>query len=213
MAPLKARWHAIGVILQAKLIGVAVGLSLLAMVSICTGEADQSDEASKELSAKQLNTMRQLAQRVHVFTSDGDGGRSEIAMGEEPLLRFSDYASIRKFRDGTVWAFGTKGRPVMLLTLERYQSHWSYEFISLAESANFSADFGNGRTWSPDEPGIKPELVPGMPPVSSSKRGRLTQAKAIARRFEAWDVGELDNKRYELRLMPKPLVEYSDEVS
>ncbi len=78
--------------------------------------------------------MTQMARAIKVYQETKADNRVEIELNDQPLLRFNDLANLVKFSDGTVWAFGDKGRPLVILAIERYSSSWGHQLISHFES-------------------------------------------------------------------------------
>ncbi|HVX15340.1 MAG TPA: hypothetical protein VHC22_29390 [Pirellulales bacterium] len=82
-----------------------------------------------------------------------------------------------------------------------------HEFHLLAETPIGPAVVQNGRRWKPAQ-GLKRERLADAPPPASSAAARLVQMRQIARGFTA--TMEFDG-RWELRLLPQPLLRYGDE--
>src|SRR5947208_186038 len=78
-------------------------------------------------------------------------GDVEQKLVEKPLMRFNDPA--RNFHDGAVWAFGQKGRPLLLAALERYEGNWAWELASLSTAEN-AVEFQGDWKWTPEKPGL-----------------------------------------------------------
>lgn len=166
--------------------------------------------------------MRAMAGEIAMKTPDGRGRFERL---DEPVSRFSDPA--RKFSDGTVWAFGKTGRPAALVTfsLEKARDghlQWIEELTAISAGA-FEAELPTPigpRRWTPTEP-ERPwrAIAPAPPPVDDPAR-RLRPIKEIARRFRAYEFwsgqGTDDHaagERYELRLLPQPILRYDDPAA
>ncbi len=120
------------------------------------------------------------------------------------MLRFND--PTRDFHDGAVWAFGDQGRPAALLTLERYKTKWAWELVSLSEGV--FAELADGWKWSPGKPALELRELAGADAPAEAETGRLRQMKALARRITATQ--RVGDQRYELRMLPQPVVRYAD---
>ncbi|MGH7139666.1 MAG: hypothetical protein ACREHD_28335, partial [Pirellulales bacterium] len=83
--------------------------------------------AGEERHAHRLTEMRERITAFKVLA--GESERNELPLIKDPIFRFSDPA--RASSDGTIWAWGKKGRPAALITIERYETFWSYELVSL----------------------------------------------------------------------------------
>lgn len=162
--------------------------------------------------------MAEMARGV-AMTSDHDG--SAIPVIAEPIYRFDDPA--RRFSDGTVWAFGSPGRPAALLTfsLERTPAgafQWLYEFTKLADGPIRADIAGVGpRTWVPDKPGLALTPIPGASAPAADEARRLRQLNELARRFKAHEffkpAPNAREERYELRMLSRPVLRYADPDS
>jgi len=181
------------------------GLSLGAL-------AQDSPEVMAAREAR-LKSMQQIAERfkVHVIKDDKP---QAVPLLEAPLLRFNDPA--REFHDATLWGWGEAGRPLCLLAIEQYGDRAWFECISLS-SANsdpagrprFTAEADSLR-WAPKAAGIDWKPFPGASPAADKGPRRLVQMKELLEQLRAYEVGRTGSK-YELRLMPKPLIRYEDE--
>src|SRR5262245_8015639 len=78
---------------------------------------------------ERLAVMRGAAEKLKVRTA-GDGDPVEVPLNSTPLLHFNDPA--RDLGDASLWAWGENGRPVCVLTMERYGAQWFLELISLS---------------------------------------------------------------------------------
>jgi len=152
---------------------------------------------------------------------------AEKSLGPPP--RWND--PTRRFSDGTLWAWGTKGRPLALVTVELYPtgpvgSYWSCELVSLTPgplAAEFDGRFlpfgamdqpapRTTASWSPGASGMSWRPVPGAPVPAPDEAARLRQVRELAQRFTAHEVNlrKGQEQRYELRLLPRPVHRYTD---
>jgi hypothetical protein len=168
--------------------------------------ADDADE-KPEIKAR-LKRMRERAAGIKLWRRAGDE-RKPLDAKQEPLFRLVD--PTRDYPDGTLWAWPEKGRPAALVALSVMSSsqppRWLYEFVSLSESevgADFGPDFAR---WSALGPGWEPHAFRDAPAPADSDSGRLRQMRELARRFEAV---EFLPTRFELRLLPQPVLRYAD---
>ncbi|MEJ7636549.1 MAG: hypothetical protein WKF75_00805 [Singulisphaera sp.] len=178
-----------------------------------------------------LEEMRGLIRAIEVTDTSRPARRPE-PLSAEPLHRWSD--PTREFSDGSLWAFGTAGRPVALATMELYGdpkgiTNWAYELIALAPgpivgesggryaSVNvpFHPRVGGPLHWMPEGQGVEMREVADPTAPGKSESQRLRQMKAIANRITARETGanENDGLKTELRLMPRPIHRYADPDS
>lgn len=181
--------------------------------------------------AGRLDEMRSLVRAIKI--SDGSRpSRAPEPLAAEPLHRWND--PTREFSDGSLWAFGAKGRPIALATMELYggpkgTSTWSYELISLAPGPivgeaegryatldqPFNPQAGGPLRWEPEGRGVEMRGVANTPAPARAEADRLRQMKAISGRISAREAGanRNDGRETELRLMPRPIHRYADPDS
>ncbi len=97
---------------------------------------------------------------------------------------------------GAIWSKLTSNRD------DRRVVH--HEFQSLATEA-FDAKGTDGLVWSPREPGIDPQLIPGAPKPAKSKKLRLAQMRSLARGFTGYHIHPVERQ---LRVLPQPIYRY-----
>jgi hypothetical protein len=166
--------------------------------------AQDSPDAAAAREAR-LKAMQQIAARFNVQVTKDEKSQS-VPLLEAPLLRFNDPA--REFHDATLWGWGEQGRPLCLLAIEQYGERSWFECISLASGA-FTVEADSLR-WAPKGSGIEFKPYPDASPAADKAPRRLVQMKELLEQLRAYEVGRTGSK-YELRLMPKPLIRYDDE--
>jgi hypothetical protein len=169
--------------------------------------------AAEDDSAAFRETMRKLAAAIRLSELTGERPGPPIPLRPEPLLRYGDEA--RDIHDSTLWAWGGDGRPVAVLKVERLPAlpagrRWIEGIVSLSPR-RVAVTFHDGQTWTARKPGLEPAAVPDAPAPAAGEAARLTQMKALARRFSASADGGAPRGRLQLRLMAKPLCRYRDE--
>lgn len=171
---------------------------------------DEPPETADNARGKRLLVMRDIMKRITVSRITDDGAVA-VELVPDPLLRFSDLP--RGCEDSTTWAWGKKGRPVALMSLESYPTRrlWGYSLASLCEDP-LDVDCGGGWRWTPKEPGFLPAPVGDGPIPAEKASERLHQMREIARRFEAHEFWERDHSRFELRLLSQPVLRYEEQA-
>jgi hypothetical protein len=91
--------------------------------------------------------------------------------------------------------------------MEQYGGQWWSELISLAPG-KLTAEAATLK-WTPRSPGLELQAFSEAPRPAKEAARRLSQMKDLLGRLQAHEVGRT-GVRYELRLMPKPLVRYSN---
>ena len=194
--------------------------ALLYGVILCDGPSyarDGAEEPSQDAhvenqsaSQKRLEIMKDAIQGLAVSSKEIKD-RGDLTFVEAPILRYSD--STREFFDAGVWKLGATGRPKALVTLEIYKfgqdvTLLTYEFCSLAEK-EFLLQSPRGVQWLATNTDLKVAALPDAPKPADTEARRLTQMKALARRFSV--VEKHGEQLVTLRLMPHPIDRYSDE--
>ncbi|MDR3636301.1 MAG: hypothetical protein P4L84_21035 [Isosphaeraceae bacterium] len=135
-----------------------------------------------------------------------------VALRDEPLERYSDPP--RNIQDATLWAWGDSGRPGAILKVEHMPkrpeaTRWLYGLVSLA-AGRIEVEFRDDQRWTSTMPGVEMRPIAEAPAPAASESVRLSQMKALARRFSASEGAGGTQGRLQLRLMPRPLIRYSD---
>lgn len=170
------------------------------------GGAEKQSDADV---AERLDSMRRRAKSLTCRIGDGDD-TTPTELVDAPILHYSDPGGITT--DGTIWAWGTVGRPVALASIfyERQATgdKWSCELLSLHDGP-LSVAAGAGWKWHPPRGEIQMQSLPNEPDASDQARRRSRQMKEIARRFEVSETFSAE-RTDQLRLMVRALHEYSD---
>jgi hypothetical protein len=186
-------------------------LAMLAVI-ITPAASAQDDAKGRDKSALRLETMRRLAREMKVCEITDRKPGPPLALRLEPLLRYNHPGN--QLVDGTLWRWGDRGRPAGVLKLglrgpERGKRSWNFNVAALSPKP-IEVDFGDGPRWSSRPPGeLQPRTVPEAPAPAGSPAQRLTQARAIARRFSV-SLQAPKPGRIQQRLLPQPLDRYGD---
>lgn len=139
------------------------------------------------------------------------GEKKTAKFRKDPVLRFTNPVSGVVDGGLFVWLdeFECPVAIAQIFIIPKTEKLWLHEFQSLTtESLNFVYE---GRTvWAPKSAGVKFESIPKVNEPSNKVPARLTQMRQIASRFSVKDDFE-GAKADELRLLPQPLVRYSNE--
>jgi hypothetical protein len=191
-----------------------LGLALAAWPLPCRSQEGNEDSRvepseDKPEATRRLKLLARRAAKVHPW-SRPEVEQLSLEGFPEPLFRLVD--PTRDYPDGTVWAWPNKGRPAVVLTLSimanQQPPRWLYEFASLSDHPVGSLLAQN--RWSCSRPGWEAHELANAPVPASSPRERLRQIRELARRFTAVELLPPPT-RFELRLLPQPILRYSDE--
>ncbi|OYV96418.1 MAG: hypothetical protein B7Z73_00740 [Planctomycetia bacterium 21-64-5] len=175
------------------------------------GNDEAQTPAAKEPSDDEKEQLR-IAKR-HVMNLNMrvlGGADGAVPPVDRPLLAYGDPA--RTTSHGTLWAFGTRGRPDAFMELwqgTETQTFW-YQSLIRAGDRRLVLELPGGRQWRPPQEKIARNLIGDAAPPSANRPGRLRQLKSLARRFTAYEVGDPDRARFELRLLVQPVHRYDD---
>jgi hypothetical protein len=184
--------------MQRQRMGAAILFSL-AMVRAMAAADDPSTERADYV----REAYRQDAERCVFSTADG----RTLELAKEPVLRWANDDDW----SGDVFVWTSDGRPELIGCILsgpfgdlRYIYH---EFHLLAAKPIAGATIQDGRRWAPAD-GLKRERLDDVPVPAATASARLVQMRKIARGFTAFM--EADG-RWELRLLPQPLMRYGEE--
>ncbi len=166
-------------------------------------EAEGNKEARREA--------EQVARSIDVEVLRDDQW-TKVERIENPLLLYGDFT--RNNDRGSVWAWGTKGRP--LATLELFQdlndrTKWVGALCNTS-GGRVRASRAGAPWWRANDSVAELKDVPGAPSPSPQAALRQLQLKRLAEKFTAHEFWEPNNTRYELRLLKQPLRTYRDEA-
>ena len=164
------------------------------------GQEKLADDTAK--SKERAAQMKEMRERVNKFAVIMNN--QTVDLHENPLLRFDD--PTREFHDGTIWAFGLKGRPVALGTVEKYKSFWSHELISLS-SLPITA---TGVQWNPKVPSLKWTKISRISSDVEDTGKQLFKIKTFLMQLAVSEY-LANGQRFQLRFLPRRIHKYSDE--
>jgi hypothetical protein len=175
----------------------------LCLTMLVLGQQD-SQEAEVRSSEKWTRFYADAAGQYQVTRGDDN---EPIKLDERAVF---DWASINEF-NGAVFAWTENGRPTMLASIFSFPLAGSPQRMAVHEFASFAeADAvvvgPSGEKWTPQ--GAKLEPLPGAAPPPARPNLLKIQCRRLAKEFTA----HLNRRgeRWDLRLLPTPLVEYQD---
>jgi hypothetical protein len=163
-----------------------------------------------------MAAMERLAGSLKVAIKGAAPG--EAALIPEALFRSHDPAR-ENSPDGSIWGYGTRGRPVALLSLTLYPPRdgrpggWLHELNSLSAHP-VEAIVPSQPNWSSRKSGIELKDFPDAPAAADTEAGRTRQFRELSARFAGFELlqsaASAKPERFELRLIPRPIYRYSD---
>jgi hypothetical protein len=192
---------------------------LIAPILMLSFAIDGDRPQGSDNQSERARAMRAFADGIVVQTGSVPD-QQKLERLAEPIYRFDDPA--RRFSDGSVWAWGRSGRPAALLTLAKERAtagggyQWLAELTSLA-SEPVSAVVPEIGHWRPSATGVVMRNFPKAPSPGEDALTRLRQMRELVRQIKAYEFFAPDNestpRRYELRILPKPVHRYADAKS
>jgi hypothetical protein len=172
--------------------------------------ASEQNDFQETENKRRLADMQTLADTVRVTAGEGEAGK-EVKLIPKPLYRFGDQK--RFISDGTVWAWGTTGRPVLMAefhTGDRLTPVWG-QWLVATSNVPVSAMIGGHGRWATRETDFKLLAISDHGAPAQSEAGRLRQMKRFAQSLTASSVWK--EQRFELRLLTTEVYRYSDVPS
>jgi len=177
---------------------------LVCATSVAGLTASRAEEPRPETDAALQKSIERVS-TITVDLLDGDRVR-RIERVADPVLRFEE--PTRGNEQGSVWIWGTAGRPAAMLELFNGPNvGWAYVVSSLADHP-LRTERDGGAWWQPEKTDLTFSTLPDVPAPAATDRGRLLQMRTLARRFSAHEFWDPDNSRFDLRLLPQPVHRY-----
>jgi hypothetical protein len=136
-------------------------------------------------------------------------GGDLVSRIDHPLLTYGDPA--RDSTDGTLWAWGKEGRPLVMMESFRNANGSRSNAISLTSTEMVIMKTPASGAWHPQRTHIEPAPLAGAPAPDEKETVRLRQLRDQARRFTGHEFWNPENSRYEFRLLVQPVYRYRDE--
>jgi hypothetical protein len=180
------------------------------------GDGPVSKQAKDELATwLRLEEMQKLAAAFPLDRLADPDKPERLAVSKEPLLRFLD--NERTVFDGTLWAYGTPGRPAAFISIYSYigaagELAWNSDIVSVSPRPlrAESVDKVPGQNWTPSASATT-QPFPGARAPEADGEARLAQAIELAHRLKAREAWPPGAPPIDLALTPKPLLRYSDQ--
>jgi hypothetical protein len=182
--------------------------------------AAQDTDAVKPPAAERLEFMKksvavygcELAEGADADRTSREGSqakrpRAKVVLEAEPLLRWSN---IEGNDDGTLFLWTAAGHPVAIAQAFSVDqgNRWLHEFQSLSVDL-FLLKRDRQTVWTPQMAGVGFKPLAGAATPAKTAAQRLSQMRALARRFAASDdYGNVGNL-WQLRLLSRPVYRYA----
>ena len=178
--------------------------------------ARQAEEALEPF--RRLDKMRQLAEAFAVFESEKGKPKARLPLAPRHVQRFVDKQ--RYVTDGTLWTLGGSGRPqavleVYPLVYQPGQEQWYSAVASLTTRSLIAekVDGVEGQNWTPGSWAQEFRPVSNAAPPADDAQQRRVAMLQIARRFSAHQFWQPGVTRFELEVLPEPVLRYQDQAA
>lgn len=175
-----------------------------------TSDEKQDADASEESQASKaaLARVTKAINTIELETAVGDQWKG-TPVRERPLLVWGD--ATRGNTRGTLWAWGTAGRPSAIAELYRVTEYEGWAFVAFNTSTGrIRATRDRMPWWNENESTARFVDLAGAPAPAETSAARQRQIKQLASRFTGHEFWDPDNSRFELRMIERPLLTYSD---
>ena len=168
-----------------------------------------ADAAGKDLRKRRLDDMRRRAQSTTVSQVSGEE-KIPADLVTDPVVRHSSpfYGIV----DGTLWLYGTRGRPVAAQAIELYKPWKGYYYcLESLTDAKIEVRWPGQPDWSSTKAGLEMRVLPDTPKPASNEAARTGQIKAICHRFACTRRdGGPNAESFENRFFAQPVYRYRD---
>lgn len=158
---------------------------------------------------EQLKFLHKKALELSLYRGEAENPQP---LTTEPVLHYSNSERDIGSLDGATFLWLEGNRPLAAVsTSVRKVNSAVYRECTSFSGTPFVCRAGDADVWAPKTGGLLSQPLPDAPVPAAGKPQRLTQMRAIARRFTAVCQDSRTDKSTELRLLPQPLYRYADE--
>lgn len=151
---------------------------------------------------------RYFQSQAEAYEIQLDDAKQPLQLRNRPVMNWQN--TERAQVQGALYAWFEGGRPAVIGSIFTYayrdQVRSKHELISLSE-APLRAQLAGVAVWSPRSSGVQWHEISDAGEPGSSGARRLTQMRAIARKFSG-KLTQPDGKTTKLKLLPQPLIRY-----
>ena len=174
------------------------------LLSVGTAQDKQPDKPDEKA---ELAEFLGDAKNYAIRTAKPDAA---LKLHESPVLNFTNPERNQELGSVFVW-LDADGRPAVMGQFFRFDNRGrrlkKHALHSLAPGA-LEAKINDKLAWSPETPGVEWKSFPDAPAAAATQKERLLQIRQLVRPFQLKLIDAKD-KATELRLIPRPLLEYS----
>ena len=190
---------------------------LLALLPLISGQApdDPTGKSGREAQILRERVIEVYAREAEGYAIYRDASRSEkLVLRREPVYFWSNPTRAGG-QDGAVFIWAFRGRAEVVGTIFSFPGKGKrtidHEFLSIATTVLDVERTGpkspSAIAWSPRVPGVTPRAIPDAPAPGRTPTQRLSQMRDLASGFSGTTQNQ-EERRWELRLLPKPLYRF-----
>jgi hypothetical protein len=168
-------------------------------------------EDPDERQAERLQLMKEMRAEIESLKIVRVTGstRQELQPREQPLFRHN--SPTRLYEDGSLWTWPAEGRPIVFVKVFLPGGAGSERWIwSCAATAPIEAFRDASRVWYPRDGGVTFRSLADSPLPAGNAAARMRQMRVLLRRFGGHQFWTPGRSRYELRVIPQPVLRYED---
>lgn len=170
----------------------------------------QPSNAAEKLKLERARVLEEMHALTDLIKVSKQATNEPVERIKLPIFRYNSPS--RLYQDGSIWAWGKQGRPLVVMemfTVNARKPTWVQGCV-LTSTELVEASRLNDRIWYPRGVGVQFKPLPDASVPSDRENLRLRQMKRLARRFSAHQFWDPNNTRYDLRLLVQPVHRYND---
>ena len=176
-----------------------------AMIAIAVAAGESTGDPEKERHDR-LKKMKEVVDEVSLETTDEPPRK--LTRSENPVLRYTNPVT-SAFSEGVLFLWLDGKRPIAAVSPSLRDNGAIYWELSSLSDAPLRLTRDGAVVWQPKSCSRKAELLKDVPAPAESAAARLTQFRAIARKFQVRE--ERRGGWQEGRLLTQPLYRWSDD--
>jgi hypothetical protein len=187
--------------------------ALLSLIALAFGQNPPPADPAAQLAERteQLKVFKEKAAELELRRGPE---QPPLALTKEPVLRYSNAEREIGSLDGATFVWLEGARPLAVASFSiRRQGNSIYRECTSLSPWPLACTSGGAGVWLPKKGGLLAQSLSDAPLPGDTKAQRLTQLRALARRFTATCYNSRTEEPTELRLLPQPLYRYDDERS
>lgn len=140
--------------------------------------------------------------------------KQKLELRKDPVYRWTNPTRVGG-QTGDVFVWTYAGRPEVIASIFSHPSEpghqrvMCHEFHSLSDAV-LTIDRASANRWQPQAAGLDMKPIPGAPAPAATAPARLAQLRAVARDFNGHSLSDQE-VRWELRMLPQPLIRYESQ--